>query len=266
MKNYIFMPGWVCIIFLLALHDIGISQISKTFSFDTVVIGQFTLNNATVTYDKILQNNYIHSVNLGKPDLPIFSYTFYVPKGKKVSDIGFTPIKEEVITLKNNLFPVQRPVKIGCSLPDSLIVGPDSTVYSSNSAYPVSNAMIYNNSYYDHDLQLVTVQICPFQYYPATNKLICFRSVNISINETSMPVANILTSKQHDQSRISFLNSIIQNPQDLSTDISTLNIASSQVQSDTKILNESSAQVTYTPPNWTSWTKVKFYQYTVVMS
>ncbi len=207
-------------------------------------------------------HNATTSKEYGKPTLPVFYYTFYIPKGQKVYNVVFTPLNEEDIVLEHQLIPLQRPGKTGISKSDQTFYPPDLTAYNSTKSYPLTQAKIYNNSTYDNDFQIVTIEVCPFQYFPVSKTLKFYSSVNISFKQKSFPEDSIFSIAKHHKQRIDFLNSIIENPQDLYFDINKKSSGTFNNSPVDKISNDHSLRTLSVGQNWSE----PFFQYEVITS
>jgi hypothetical protein len=87
MKKSKFMPGWIFIIFFLILPGVVSGQISKNLSFSDTSIERKVLKKQGASYEQVTMKRASHSREIGKPDLPLFYYKFYVPKSQWIRDL-----------------------------------------------------------------------------------------------------------------------------------------------------------------------------------
>ena len=96
-KNLIFVAFFL--FQLIAIHNCMLGQ-NKTISISLNDIERKDIITKGVTYEKIVMKNASTNFDIGKPDLPVIYYKFYVPKGEKVSNANFNSSqKSEFILL-----------------------------------------------------------------------------------------------------------------------------------------------------------------------
>jgi hypothetical protein len=83
MKKIKFMTGGIIIVFSLVLPRVVNGQISKNLSYSDTSIERKVLKKQGVSYEQVTMKRASHSREIGKPDLPLFYYKFYVPKKQK---------------------------------------------------------------------------------------------------------------------------------------------------------------------------------------
>jgi len=81
------MLGWVILSLIFPYG--ATSQIRTTVSFDKAVIERTTLKKGEKDYEQVDMKMAFRSSNVGKPDLPVFYYKFFVPKEKVVTGVTY---------------------------------------------------------------------------------------------------------------------------------------------------------------------------------
>jgi hypothetical protein len=147
-------------------------QITKSVEFKTTDLIQTTITRNGVSYDCIrLKNARMHTY-FGNPDLPILYYKFYIPVNQKAVGVFFNSKKKDVIQLKHDLIPVQKPILTSWNEQDTTFILPNKLVYENNNVYPEFQARIIDTDYLNGDLEIVTVEVAPMQYFPYSKKII----------------------------------------------------------------------------------------------
>ena len=208
---------------------------------------QTKINNKDFT--RLLLSGSDYSDKIGEPDLPIFYKTFYIPKNLKVADVTFISYKKEEVQLSFDLMPVQPPKPTSLYQHDMSFAIPDKIIYDRNEYYPLTQAQVHHSDYFDGDIQLVTVKVCPIQYNPQLKKLII--STEWEINLNTIPEANMKSSLLesmgdlfHDEKSIDVLKSLVVNSQEISIDNQNVQMRAS---------------------NQSAWS-IPFYEYVIVTS
>lgn len=252
MIKFNFILGWVILSILFTFPYRVSGQISKTISFDKAGIERRNLKKGGKAYESVMFKESFRSRDVGKPDLPVFYYRFYIPKGQVVTDIKFKSIKQDDIQLTSDLAPVQHPVITNFGSSDTVFDVPDTKVYNTDSFYPDKQADVLSTDFIDGNLQIVTVEVYPMQYQPRQKKLRLSSDVEISLVTSSNPdsksTLTLVVPKFHDTESINLLKSLVQNP----GDVPVADVPVAQTASYLK-----SATITWTVP---------FYEYVIVTS
>jgi hypothetical protein len=252
MKKQNYIKVWKIIAFLLALPCLTNGQISKVIFFDKAAIESKTLKKMGKDYEQLDMKMAFRSDDVGKPDLPVYYKTFYVPKGQVVTAVNFTHKKQQEMQLTYDLIPTQHRVPSKFSGIDTLFDEPDAKVYALDAFYPEKQAEIYNTDFFDGDLQIVTVEVYPIQYHPRQKKLKLSIDGEISLITSSASTVNSVLSntlivKNHDRETIDMLKSMVENPLDVS------------------IAEAPNSQSVSLKSALTTWT-VPYYEYVIVTS
>lgn len=129
------------------------------------------------TYSKVLLSEISDNIaEPGKPKLPVHTLKLMIPFGKEVSDITCTNIVTESFSLNNRVCPAEVCDSIG-----QVFAVPDSAIYNSNNVFPLTPIMNWKQGYFDGNNNIVSIGICPFEYYPTLGKLNQITSVMLTI-------------------------------------------------------------------------------------
>lgn len=115
----------------------------------------------------------------GQPALPLASINFLIPTSCLVDSIVVQEQDPTNIVLNHKIFPFQ-PAAPNCgTCPSPGFRSIDSSIYFSNSEYPTVNNISFSG--YWHKAQILTIQVCPFKYFPLSNSLILNNSITINV-------------------------------------------------------------------------------------
>ena len=219
----------ITIVLLLSLFPyLSYGQIMKHVEFKiTDMVKGSVLKKGTI-YDYVSLKNTQPQNTLGNPDLPVLRYRFYIPVNQKAVSVIFNSVKQDVIQLTNDLIPVQKPLLTSWNAQDTTFIMPNKLVYKNSNAYPAIQARITNTDYLDGDLELVTIEVCPMQYYPTTKKVLYSSQFDLKIETATDD--NSTGKKVHPKKRMrevmSILKSVVVNPELASADSSAIVIKS----------------------------------------
>ncbi len=151
---------------------------------------------------------------IGKPILPVYSFTLVIPQGMKPGAVTVTP--ENIVTLpaENPPFPAQPPVPVSQpKLPD--FVEPDPTVYQGSALWP-ENLFSISPVGIKSGFRLVTITLNPVRYDPQTRSYIIASRLKLSINyETDPSAENISLTEKQQKLFSAAVQSIVANPEDV---------------------------------------------------
>ena len=99
-----------------------------------------------------------------------------IPFGKEVTNIVCSNIVTQNFQLSHNVYPVPTYDATGL-----VFVAPDLLVYQSDNAFPAQPIMGWRQDYFDGNNNIVSVGLCPFEYYPKTGLLKLITSVTITV-------------------------------------------------------------------------------------
>lgn len=190
------------------------TQVFYTASFSTNDLSIDTIKAADNNiYTKVkLTNNYNYTTEIGKPELPTHTIRLIVPFGQVVSSINITNIQTRSYYLKHQVYPVDS-----CDILKNFFISPDPVIYGSSNVYPFSSIVDWNQDYFDGN-NIVTIIVCPFEYYPSSSLLKQITSITLNISYTAgnrnevVPIQRL----QHTQNLYdSILYHLVDNPLDI---------------------------------------------------
>ncbi len=118
----------------------------------------------------------------GQPALPTVSMNFLIPTSCIIDSIVISEEDTINITLNHKIFPFQPPAPSCSTCPPAGFRSMDSSIYFSNLVYPSVNNCSFSGFW--HKARILTVQICPFRYYPLSNNLVLNNTMTINIYYT----------------------------------------------------------------------------------
>lgn len=129
------------------------------------------------TYSQVLLSGVIgNTSDAGKPQLPLHTLQLMIPFGKEVTNIVCSNIVTQSFQLNHNVYPAPTYDVTG-----QMFAAPDLLVYQSNNAFPAQPIMGWKQDYFDGNNNIVSVGLCPFEYYPKTGLLKLITSVTITV-------------------------------------------------------------------------------------
>ena len=196
------------------------AQILKNVEFKSNDLIQGSIMKGGTTYTYVQLKNTRSQINLGNPDLPVLHYKFYIPVNQKAVSVTFNSKSQNVIQLKYDLIPAQKPLLTSWNQQDTTFISPNKLVYGSSNAYPAMQARIIDTDYLDGDLELVNIEVSPMQYFPATKKIVYSSQFELKIETVADD--NASGKKAHPKKRMrevmSILKSVVVNPELASAD------------------------------------------------
>jgi hypothetical protein len=242
------------IILLSLILNVSYSQITKSVEFKVFDLERNTIAKNGVNYDCIKLRNGKSSTIFGNPDLPIFHYRFYIPVTQKAIGVTFSSKKQDVIHLTNKLVPAQKPILTSLNGQDSSFIQPNKQVYDNNLTYPQIQARITDTDYLDGNLQIITVEVSPMQYFSDLKKIV-FSSQFDLIIETAVDdnlKGKKVPPKKRMKEAMSILKSLVENPETVSSDSSSI---IKQSTSSTKVISKVGSATNTTLP---------YYEYVII--
>ena len=196
-----------------------ISQISHTVNFSSKnlsFVDEVASNN--ITYTKIELSGFYQVSDTGKPSLPVKSIKLIVPHGQTVDNISLLNVSVETLSTNYWVFPAQQPIPtcIGCPIPE--FVNPDTEIYNSVDAWPAEPIKVVHQGYFDGNNNIVTLEICPFRYFPSTGQLDFFLSIDFIVSLTGEYSNGISTITRLNRNQLIYdeiLMELVENKQDI---------------------------------------------------
>lgn len=150
----------------------------------------------------------------GKPLLPCLSLTVIIPADAQVTEVAVLPLSTDELPGEFKIIPAQPPVPIS-SPTTPHFVPPDEKTYNSDEPFPPRTLLFYTTGS-AAGFKLVSVVFCPFEYRPASKKLLFHSRIQVKVNyEENATTPRILTPLQRDRMMRS-LRPLVANPEDLS--------------------------------------------------
>ena len=226
---------------------------SKSISFKLKDIERKDEKKQGNNYEKITLGEAFRSNDVGKPDLPVFYYKFYVPKGEKVKGLTFDSSEKTEILLHADLLPSQHKVKVSEIANDTLFDTPDSLVYRKDALFPEKQTSILRSDFIDGDLEIVTIAVYPMQYNPVQKKISLTTNGKINLITSSTKTDKTTMFKNHSNSieSVGMLESIVENPEDIEVGLTKT------ISKKGKSNNLKSTTITWSVP---------FYEYVIITS
>ena len=135
-----------------------------------------------------------------------------LPAGSTLTGVQITP--QDKYTYPDNYLirPVQPPCIIGQTCDT---IAPNPAIYNSNNPYPAAHIKVLADRYI-YGYHLITLQVAPFEYIPASGALSLYRQLNIIIQYTQGTAAY----SDHSSLKIQnlnqeFITAMVVNPQDI---------------------------------------------------
>ncbi|PID94384.1 MAG: hypothetical protein CSA95_02905 [Bacteroidetes bacterium] len=97
-------------------------------------------------------------------------------------------------------------------------MNPDPNIYNSENAWPAEPIKVVHQGYFDGGNNIVTLEICPFEYFPSTGQLNFFTSMDISLALTSGYSNGIGKINRLSKNQIIYdeiLSGLVENKQDI---------------------------------------------------
>jgi hypothetical protein len=203
-------------------------------------------------YEKIVFENAFYNNEAGKPDVPVFYYKFYVPKGKTVIDVTFNGIEKKELKLQADLVPAQHPIAISQIGSDTIFDAPDPVTYGKDALYPNKQAKILRSDFVDGDLEIITIAVYPIQYNPKQQEITMtlFGEISLSTISKNTDYSSKFEGHSNEIERVNLVKSMVENPEDIKTDNKIAFVPTTEP-------NLKSAQIAWTVP---------FYEYVIVTS
>ncbi len=200
----------------IALPLWGFPQISHTVHFssnDLLIQSIVAADNNT--YSEIRVANFNYNSEPGMPALPVKQIKLVIPEGTTVDNISIANSSSENYQLNHLVYPNQFP-ETGYLVDE--FASPDAAVYSSQDAWPAEKVKLISQDYFDGNINLITLQIRPFEYYPTTGGLNFLTEITIDITLSSnypMGISNVHRLAKNQNIYDDILYQTVDNPDDI---------------------------------------------------
>jgi hypothetical protein len=183
--------------------------ITRTFTFSTEEV-KFTKVDG---YDVADLRGYVSTSAPGEPIIPQAIFTFVVPSNATVTNVEVVGSEKTELPGTYNLYPAQTPRPLSItSKPE--FVGPNPTVYSSNSPYP-GKLVEFGYTGTKTGYRLCGVSVFPLQYSPATGKLTLYTSLSLRVTYQENSLAATPLSRVQREVAAQELRSFVSNTSDI---------------------------------------------------
>jgi hypothetical protein len=136
----------------------------------------------------------------GQPLLPMYSITYTLPFGTKITQVEFESSVVKTMVLLTKILPAPQPVLQGMG--DTNIHYPmDETIYNSTNLFPNTWFTYYTNGGLDSNYQhktYLTLQVYPARYNPATNIVNYIENCILKINYVETKISPFPSTEVYD--------------------------------------------------------------------
>lgn len=195
---------------LLCMASVSYAQIAGRVAVDSADI-ELSPRGA---YTHVTFTGSVPMTQIGAPRLPVIHKTYVIPEGSEVTGITITYSDTVIIAGSHTIYPAQPPKIVG----DNTISGEfmkNDSIYSLVSPFPEDGVHIISDGY-DCGYHLITVEISPLLYIPATGVLI-LRNIDytINFNTGSAPTSLSVMSKLRYNDIQSMITAMVCNKEDV---------------------------------------------------
>ena len=173
------MKKLICILILCFL-SVNLFAETKSLTI-TFSLEDFTITKQNI-YDVINlppNDNYVMTIRVGEPQLPLKIITLSIPQEKEISEVKI--IHKETQTLKGDflLYPVQKPKVLSDETPVSFIPA-DPAIYEKRASYP-EYIVQKTKSGFLAGYHIGSIFVSPFQYDPIKRELKFITELEVEI-------------------------------------------------------------------------------------
>jgi len=201
-------------VFLLSLFCIiGRAQVNDQLKIDKSEIRAEKENE----FDKLEWNSNYKTLELGKPEIPVYRVSYVLPVDAVVTGVTFKKKSKQKLDGSFYLYPAQEPIPTDNSK-EVKFTAPDSKVYESNQPYPNKIYEIESDRFLQ-GYHVVTLIIYPFEYIPGSRTLSYYTNMDFTIQYTLGGNADEIkpltqTVLRAEQCK-DFVKSLVQNTEDV---------------------------------------------------
>lgn len=216
-----FLLCFIIILFLLPLSNyVLFAQISHSCNFSMSDLNIFEIiGKDNVQYKKVEYTNLQYTDEIGKPMLPIRYVKLIIPSDQDVAGIAVTNTQKETLTLSKKVYPAQPDIPTSIYLAEPDFISPDPQIYQSPEPWPNEIVKAIHQGYFDGSNHIVTLAVCPFQYYPPMDRLDFFTTIDFTLHLRATSVSIIHVNIRLEKNQLIYdhiLNHLVDNPQDIS--------------------------------------------------
>jgi len=217
MKKGVLKTALIIVVSLLCFN-FSSAQVNHYVKFQNKLgVGKIETCEDNNEYFKIEADNMVQFEEIGKPALYYKYIKLVIPTGMGVGKININKKDVSERMLQKAVMPVQYPEPTSINYKKADFVRPDDKVYNSNNPYPAEQVMVLDDGYMDGNIHIISLAVCPYQYYPKSGKLEYTREIEISIDFISGSKKQVL-NKRNTKSVFNFKNilkKIVDNTEDI---------------------------------------------------
>ncbi len=195
------------------------AQLSQTVHFES---NDITFNDSLAddgnTYTSVNISELMSSNKEGNPRLPVKYLNLIIPPGQTIESISILDTSGISFDLAFPIYPAQTPLSKCMECSEISFVYPDSTIYNLTNSWPESMINKIHQGFFDGCNNIVCIELCPFQYYPITGKLIYYTTISFELELVSgYPIGNSTRKRLAKNQAIydESLRNLVDNPQDI---------------------------------------------------
>jgi len=189
MKLYFIILFSFCLSHLHAqvTHTVNFSREELTLSD---VVGDDSNLYTQVSYSDLQPTE-----ELANPELPVKYIRLIIPNDQKLAEINLSFAERDTIGLSHWIYPKQPPTPTSIGFGGYEFIAPDEETYRSQNPFPIDLVKLSSDGYFDGINHIISLAVCPVQYYPLQNKLIFYSSIQItlSLQPSNPPLLNVIT-------------------------------------------------------------------------
>lgn len=201
----------IALLFLLTFAHLFSGVLSRTVSFFHKQVNFRSYQG----YDVVELSESFIIADLGKPSLPLVTFTFVIPPDAQLSDVVVKPVVTEKLPGRFNILPAQPPMPIS-QKEVKPFVPPEPAVYSSDEPFPNQPLIRYSTGNAT-GFTLASITLCPFEYHPRSGELLFHTQVEIAIYYKKNAGIPITLAPLQKERTINSLRSLVANPEQLLT-------------------------------------------------
>uniref|UniRef100_UPI0035A1098C C25 family cysteine peptidase n=1 Tax=Prevotella heparinolytica TaxID=28113 RepID=UPI0035A1098C len=151
----------------------------------------------------------------GEPSLPTRQINLMLPFGQTVDSIMLTNVVTSSFNVVNDVFPAQTQ-----SEGNVPFCSPKGSIYNSNAAYPVLPVKVSGQGYFALNNNILTLDVCPFEYHPLTKQLTLITSMTITVSLKNGYLGGVQQVSRLAKSQELYNNlllSVVDNPQQINS-------------------------------------------------
>ncbi len=194
---------------MFLIINISYSQISETFTSSSIDFKKTSKNQYTIIESSKTSGQ---TQQIGAPQLPVYTRSYVLPEGSVLTNVSSSNGSKTVLGSNIFVYPTQPPCTLdGKPCPD--FVAPDLAIYNSTTSFPAKTATLSSNVT-TFGYNVVTVNICPFEYIPSSRILNLYNQINITIQYSiGQTEYQIKISERRNELTKNFVKASVQNPE-----------------------------------------------------